>query len=64
MHFTTLDYFRFGVILGNPPETPDYLLVMAEIEIFVCLMWIRVAPVIFNKPFVRTWVHFDLPAGS
>lgn len=51
-------------MLGNPPETPDYLLVMAEIERFIGQMWIRVAPVIFNKPFVRTWVHFDLPAGS
>ncbi|KAL6956238.1 hypothetical protein U1Q18_041279 [Sarracenia purpurea var. burkii] len=44
MHFTTLDYLRFGVIFCNPPETPDYQLVMAEIERFLGQMRIRVAP--------------------
>lgn len=41
-------------MVGNPPKTPDYQLVMAEIEIFLGQMRIRVAPVRFNKPFVRT----------
>lgn len=49
MHFTTFDYLWFGVIFLNPPETPDYQLVMAEIEIFLGQMRIRVAPVRFNN---------------
>jgi len=41
-------------MVGNLLKTPDYLLVMAEMEIFLGQMWICVAPVRFNKPFVRT----------
>jgi hypothetical protein len=50
--YDTLFFAVRGV--GNPPETPDFQLVMAEIEILLGQMRIRLAPVRFNKPFVKT----------